>query len=75
MKFIIMAAVHILILGEIAGFKIVPFIATHVKMIFFFHGAMKKKFQPIRIRQFAWKQLILNYIQMLLEVVKSEEQE
>ena len=31
MKFIKMAAVHILILGEIAGFKIVPFIATHVK--------------------------------------------
>ena len=36
-----MAAVHILIFGEMAGFKIVPFIATHVKMIFF-HGAMKK---------------------------------
>ena len=30
-----MAAVHILIFGELAGFKIVPFIATHVKMIFF----------------------------------------
>ena len=27
-----MAAVHILIFGEMAGFKIVPFIATHVKM-------------------------------------------
>ena len=26
-----MAAVHILILGEMAGFKTVPFIATHVK--------------------------------------------
>ena len=27
-----MAAVHILSFGEMAGFKIVPFIATHVKM-------------------------------------------
>ena len=27
-----MAAVHIFIFGEMAGFKIVPFIATHVKM-------------------------------------------
>ena len=36
MKFIIMAAVQILIFGEVAGFKIVPFIVTHVKMIFFF---------------------------------------
>ena len=39
-----MAAVHILIFGEMAGFKIVPFIATHVKMKKFFHGAMKKIF-------------------------------
>ena len=39
-----MAAVHILIFGEMAVFKIIPFIATHVKMIFFFHGAMKKFF-------------------------------
>ena len=38
-----MAAVHILIFGEMAGFKIVPFIVTHVKMKNFFHGAMKKK--------------------------------
>ena len=37
-----MAAVHILIFGEMAGFKIDPFKATRVKMIFF-HGAMKKK--------------------------------
>ena len=37
-----MAAVHILILGEMAGFKIVPFIAPHVKMKCFFHVAMKK---------------------------------
>ena len=37
-----MAAVHILIFGDRAGFKIVPFIATHVKMKKFFHGAMKK---------------------------------
>ena len=43
MKFIIIAAVHILIFGEMAGFKIVQFIATHVKMKHFFHGAMKKK--------------------------------
>ena len=48
-----MMAVHILIFGEMAGFKIVPFIATHVKMKRFFHGAMKKKFQPIRTCQFA----------------------
>ena len=26
-----MAAVHILIFGEMAGFEIVPYIATHVK--------------------------------------------
>ena len=32
MKIIMMAAVHILIFGEMAGFKIVPFIATHVEM-------------------------------------------
>ena len=50
-----MAAVHILIFGEVAGFKIVPFIATYVKMKHFFHGAIKKKKknQPIRTRQFA----------------------
>ena len=40
-----MAAVHILIFGEMAGFKIVPFIATQVKMKHFFHSAMKKIFQ------------------------------
>ena len=56
-----MAAVHILIFGEMEGFKIVPFIAMHAKMNFFFHGAMKKNFQPIRTRQFARKKLILNY--------------
>ena len=28
--------VHILIFGEMVGFEIVPFIAKHVKMIFFF---------------------------------------
>ena len=34
----------ILIFGEMAGFKIVPFIATHVKMFFFFfNGTIKKK--------------------------------
>ena len=40
-----MAAVHILIFSEIAGFKIVPFRATHVKMKKKkkIHGAMKKK--------------------------------
>ena len=48
-----MAAVHILIFGEMAGFKIVLFLATHMKMKIFFHGAMKKNFQPIRTRQFA----------------------
>ena len=48
-----MAAVHILIFGEMEGFKIVPFIAMHVIMKKFFHGALKKKIQPIRTRQFA----------------------
>ena len=48
-----MAAVNILIFDEMAGFKIVPFIATHMKMKNFFHGAMKKSFQPIRTCQFA----------------------
>ena len=38
-----MVAVQILIFGEVAGFKIVPFIATHVKMKIFFHGVIKKK--------------------------------
>ena len=38
-----MAAVHILIFGEMAGFRIVPFIPSHMKMKNFFHGAMKKK--------------------------------
>ena len=38
-----MAAVHILIFGEMEGFKIVPFIVTHVKMKKSFHGAIKKK--------------------------------
>ena len=38
-----MAAIHILIFGEMAGFKIVSFIATHVKLKHFFHGAIKKK--------------------------------
>ena len=48
--------------GEMAGFRIVPFIAMHVKMIFccffffFLYGAMKKKkkkkkSQPIRTCQ------------------------
>ena len=48
-----MAAVHILIFGEMAGFKIVPFIATHMKMKKKIHRAMKTFFQPIRTRQFA----------------------
>ena len=39
-----MAAVHILIFGEMAGFKTVPFIATHMKMKKNFHGAMKNFF-------------------------------
>ena len=38
-----MAAVHILIFGEMVGFKIVPFIATRVNIKFYFHRAMKKK--------------------------------
>ena len=53
-----MAAVHILIFGEMAGFKIVLFIVTHVKIIFFSRRYEKKKKkkkndQPIRTRQFA----------------------
>ena len=39
-----MVAIHILIFGEMAGFKIVPLIETHMKMKIFFHGAMKKIF-------------------------------
>ena len=39
-----MAAVHILIFGGMAGFKIVPFIATHVKMKFFFMELCKTFF-------------------------------
>ena len=43
-----MAAVHILIFGEMVGFKIVPFIARHVKMKKKKkkknHGAMKNFF-------------------------------
>ena len=41
-----MAAVHILIFVEMEGFKIVPFIATHLKLKKKkkkIHGAMKKK--------------------------------
>ena len=48
-----MAAVHILIFGEMGGFKIVLFIATHMKLKKKFHGAMKKFFQPVRTRQLA----------------------
>ena len=39
-----MAAVHIMIFGEMAGFKMVPFIAMHMQMKKNFHGAMNKKF-------------------------------
>ena len=50
-----MAAVHILIFGEMAGFEILLFIAREND--FFFPGAIKKKKkkknQPIRTRQFA----------------------
>ena len=38
-----MVAVHTLIFGEMAGFKIVPFIATHMKMNFFFSWSYEKK--------------------------------
>ena len=50
-----MAAVHILIFDEVAGFKIVTFIASHVKMKKKkkIHGATKNFFQPIKTRQFA----------------------
>ena len=63
-----MAAVHILIFTEMAGFKIVPFIASHLKMKKKFHGTMKKKFKPFRTRQFAQKQLIINYSQMTIQI-------
>ena len=39
-----MVAVHILIFGEMVGFEIVPFITRHMKMKFFFHGAIKNFF-------------------------------
>ena len=50
-----MAAVNIFIFGEMAGFKIAPFIATHVKMKKKKknHGAMNKNFQAIITSQFA----------------------
>ena len=44
MKFIVMAAVHILIFGEMAGFKIVLLLAIHMKMKFFFMELWKKIF-------------------------------
>ena len=45
-----MVTVHILIFGEMAGFKMVPFIATHRKMKkIFFHGAMKFFCQPTEL--------------------------
>ena len=60
-----MAAVHILIFDEMAGFEIVPFIATHMKMKKIFHGFMKKKKKKISANQSLpvcmRKQLILNY--------------
>ena len=31
MKFIIMVAFHILIIGEVEGFELVPYIAKHLK--------------------------------------------
>ena len=43
-----MAAVHILTFGAMAGFRIVPFIATHVKM----KKKKKKKFSEL------WKKKI-----------------
>ena len=35
-----MVPVYVLIFGEMAGFKIVPFITTHAKMKKNFHGAI-----------------------------------
>ena len=54
-----MAAVYILIFGEMAGFKIVPFIPTHVKMIFF-SWSYDKKVQRANLQK--KQQLILNYL-------------
>ena len=42
-----MAAVHILIFGEIAGFKIVPYIATHVKKAVFLRVLTDDKYSAI----------------------------
>ena len=39
-----MAAVHILIFGKMAGFKIVLFIAIQVKINFFFSWSYEKTF-------------------------------
>ena len=39
-----MAAVYILIFGEMAGFKIVLFIATHLKIEFYFSCSYEKFF-------------------------------
>ena len=65
-----MAAVHILIFGEMAGFKIVLFIALHVKIKNFFHGAMKKIFSQSELANLH-KQLILNYLHMIRQSVVS----
>ena len=43
-----MAAIHIMIFGEVAGFKIVPFIATHVKMKKLFSLSYEKNFSAIQ---------------------------
>ena len=70
-----MAAVHILILSKLAGFKIVPFIATHVKMKFFFHGDMEKKkkkkkkkknFSQSELANFDIKLLSQNILEIIL---------
>ena len=67
-----MAAVHILIFGEMAGFKIVSFIATHVKMKKKIHGAMKKIFSanqnlPIGMKTTDIKLLTNGHISLKLQ--------
>ena len=64
-----MAAVHILIFGEMAGFKIVPFIAIQVKMIFFFFMELwKKKISQSELVSLHENNLILNYLTLKVRV-------
>ena len=52
-----MAAVHILIFGEMAGFRIVPFIAAHVKMDFFFFFFLSWNYEKKKKKKFSQSEL------------------